>query len=124
VFVIRSQQAPRFEVPGVRFAGLAAPSRGSSEVCTWRITVEPNLRSPEPHTIDHDEIFMVTAGALQLVPDGDVLRAGDAGVVPAGQPIQLVNPDGEPAEAYVAITANFTATTADGIPLGTPPWAN
>jgi hypothetical protein len=61
VHVIRSDEAPRFEVPGVRFAALAAPSRGSSQICTWRITVDPNLRSPEPHTIDRDEIFMVTA---------------------------------------------------------------
>ena len=122
--VIRFDQAPRFEVPGVRFAALAAPSRGSGQVCTWRITVEPNLRSAEPHTIDRDEIFMVTAGAIQLAPDGDVLRAGDACVVPAGQAIQLVNPDDDPAEAYVAIAAGFTATTADGTPLGTPPWAS
>jgi mannose-6-phosphate isomerase-like protein (cupin superfamily) len=124
VHVIRSEAAPVFELPGIRFAALAAPSRGSREVCTWRITVEPNLRSPEPHTINRDEVFMVTAGALQLTPDGDILGPGDACVVPAGRPIQLVNPKGEPAEAYVAIAANFTATMADGTPHPTPPWAS
>jgi mannose-6-phosphate isomerase-like protein (cupin superfamily) len=124
VHVIRSDAAPQFEVPGVRFAALAAPSRGSSQICTWRITVEPNLRSPEPHTIDRDEIFMIIAGAIQLTPGGEILRPGDAGVVPAGQPIQLINPTDEPAEAYVAIAAHFTATTADGTALGTPPWAS
>ena len=121
--VIRSAEAPRFELPGVSFAALAAPSRGSRELCTWRITVEPRLRSPEPHTIDRDEVFMVLAGTLQLTPDGPALGPGDAAVVPAGQPIQLVNPGSEPAEVYVAISAGFTARMGDGTEVGTPPWA-
>lgn len=122
--VIRSAQAPRFELPGIRFDALAAPSRGSSQICTWRLTVDPDLRSPEPHTIDRDEVFMVLAGAIRLTPDSDVLGPGDACVVPAGQPIQLVNPNPEPAQVYVAIAAGFSATTADGTAIGTPPWAS
>jgi len=121
--VIRAASAPRFAVPGVEFTALAAPSRGSGELCAWRITVEPGLRSPEPHTLDADEVFMVVGGRVQLRPDGDVLGPGDVGVVPAGTPIQVVNPGTVPAEAYVAIRAGFTATGADGTPIGTPPWA-
>jgi len=121
--VIRSAEAPRFELPGVSFAALAAPSRGSRELCTWRITVEPGLRSPEPHTIDRDEVFMVLAGTVQLTPDGPALGPGDAAVVPAGQPIQLVNPGDEPAELYIAIRSDFGPTMADGSQPGAPPWA-
>jgi mannose-6-phosphate isomerase-like protein (cupin superfamily) len=121
--VIRAASAPRFAVPGVEFIALAAPSRGSDELCTWRITVEPRLRSPEPHWLDADEVFMVTSGSVQLQPDGDVLGAGDAAVVPAGTPIQLVNPGTVPAEAFVAIRSGFSATAADGTSIGTPPWA-
>jgi mannose-6-phosphate isomerase-like protein (cupin superfamily) len=110
-------------VPGVEFTGLASPSRGSDDVCTWRITVDAGLRSPEPHTLDRDEIFMVTSGTVQLAPDGPVLGAGDAAVVPAGTPIQLANPGGEAATAYVVIRAGFAGTGADGSPIDTPPWA-
>src|SRR5215470_8260699 len=111
---IRADQAPRFEVPGVQFAGLAAPSRGSTEVCTWRITVAPRFVSDQSHTLDRAEIFMVTNGALQVTEDGDLLGPGDAAVVPAGTPIFVRNPGDEPAEAYVAIAAGFTGKMADG----------
>jgi mannose-6-phosphate isomerase-like protein (cupin superfamily) len=121
--IVRAAQAPTFELSGVTFTGLAAPSRGSADVCTWRITVAPGLRSDQSHRIDRDEIFMVTAGELRITPDGELLRAGDAAVVPAGAPIAVENPADEPAEAYIAIAANFTATMADGTVVGTPPWA-
>ncbi|OJF14162.1 cupin domain-containing protein [Couchioplanes caeruleus] len=121
--VIRTAQAPRFEVPGVEFTALAAPSRGSAEICTWRITVAPGLRSPEAHTLDQDEIFMVVAGTIRLSPDTETLHPGDAAVVPAGEPIQLDNPGDAPAEAYVVVRAGFVPRGADGTPAGTPPWA-
>jgi quercetin dioxygenase-like cupin family protein len=123
VTIIRAIDAPQFELPGVQFTALAAPSRGSAQICTWRINVAPGLTSPESHTIDQDEIFMVTAGAIRVTPGGDLLSAGDAVVVPAGSPILLVNPNDEPAEAYIAIRAGFTAAMADGTAIGTPPWA-
>lgn len=122
--VIRAAEAPSFALPGVRFTALAAPSRGSADLCTWRITVAPGLRADQAHTLDRDEIFMVTAGALRITPGGELLRAGDAAVVPAGQPIAVENDADTPAEAYVAIRAGFTATMADGTALGTPPWAD
>jgi mannose-6-phosphate isomerase-like protein (cupin superfamily) len=121
--VITATEAPRFQLEGVEFTGLAAPSRGSGQVCTWRITVAAGLESAQAHTIDRDEIFMVTSGVIKLAPEGALIRAGDAVVVPAGSPIQLSNPGSEPAGAYVVIPAGFSATMADGTPIGTPPWA-
>jgi len=85
--------------------------------------VSPSLQSPEPHTLDHDEVFVVTSGRIRLTPDGDPAGPGDAVVVPAGQPIQLVNPDPSPAEVIVAIRAGFTGKAADGSDIATPPWA-
>ncbi len=121
--VIKAAQAPRFAVPGVEFTGFAAPSRGSTNVCTWRITVEPRYVSDQSHTLTQAEIFMVTRGALRVTEDGDLLGPGDAAVVPAGKPIFVTNPGDEPAEAYVAIGAGFTATLADGTALDIPAWA-
>jgi mannose-6-phosphate isomerase-like protein (cupin superfamily) len=121
--VTRADEAPTFQLPGLEFTGLASPSRGSSGVCTWRLTLSPGLESPEPHTLDRDEIFMVTVGAIRLAPDAESLRAGDVAVVPAGTPIQVSNAGDGTSEVVVAIAAGFTATAADGSPIGTPPWA-
>lgn len=120
--VIRAAEAPRFQLPGVEFTGLAAPSRGSAGLCTWRLTVDAGLVGKESHTIDRDEVFMVLSGTVQVTPDGEKLGPGDAIVVPAGEPIQLSNLGDTPAELYVAITAGFTGTLADGTAI-TPPWA-
>jgi mannose-6-phosphate isomerase-like protein (cupin superfamily) len=119
----RAADQPRFSLPGLEFVGLASPSRGSDDLCTWRLTLEPGLTSPEPHTLDRDEVFMVLRGAIRLGPDADVVSAGDVAVVPAGSPIQVANAGDGEAEVVVAISAGFTATAGDGAVVGTPPWA-
>ena len=121
--LIEGTTAPVFDLQGVAFTALASPSRGSAELCTWKLTVEAGLPPTQPHSLDSDEIFMVTAGAVQIGVDGTLARAGDALVVPAGTSIQLANPGDVDAEVYVAIRAGFTATAADGTVIGTPPWA-
>jgi mannose-6-phosphate isomerase-like protein (cupin superfamily) len=121
--VIRAGDAPTFQLPGIEFTGLASPSRGSAELCTWRLTLEPGLESPEPHTLDRDEIFMVTRGAIRLAPGAEPVSAGDVAVVPAGTPIQVANAGDGEAEVLVAIAAGFSAAGADGASIGTPPWA-
>ena len=120
--VIRAAEAPRFQLHGVEFTGLAAPSRGSAGLCTWRLAVEPGHGGDAPHTLDRDEVFMVLSGTVQVTPDGDKLSPGDAVVVPAGEPISLTNLGDGQAELYVAITAGFTGTMADGTTIQ-PPWA-
>jgi len=121
--LIEATAAPVFELAGVTFTALASPSRGSAELCTWKLTVEAGLPPTQPHSLDRDEIFMVTAGAVLIGAEGTLVRAGDALVVPAGTSIQLANPGDVDAEVYVAIRAGFTATAADGTVIGTPPWA-
>jgi mannose-6-phosphate isomerase-like protein (cupin superfamily) len=119
----RTDEQPHFSLPGLEFVGLASPSRGSSDLCTWRLTVEPSLVSGQAHTLDRDEVFMVVRGAIRLGPDADVVSAGDVAVVPAGSPIQVANAGDGEAEVVVAIAAGFTAFQADGSVIGTPPWA-
>lgn len=120
--VVRAAEAPRFQLPGVEFAGLAAPSRGSAGLCTWRLTVDVGHVGDAPHTIDRDEVFMVLTGTVQLGPDGDKLGPGDAAVVPAGELISLSNLGEVKAELIVAVTAGFTGYMADGTAVQ-PPWA-
>ena len=121
--ILRAAQAPHFEIPGVTFVGMASPSRGSEQLCTWKIIVAAGHESDTPHTLDRDEVFMVLSGRVRLAPGGELLGLGDAIVVPAGEKIQLANPGTDPAEVIVAIPAGFSATGADGTPFGTPPWA-
>lgn len=121
--VTRGAEAPVFDIPGIRFTSLASPSLGSPGICVWVLTVEAGLSSETAHTLDHDEVFVVLDGQVRLTPGGPDLMSGDAAVVPAGEPIQLVNPGAGPARIQVAIRSGFTATMADGTPVGTPPWA-
>lgn len=121
--IIHAPEAPRFDLPGLVFTGLASPSRGSSDLCTWHLSVEPGFASPDPHRLDRDEVFMVLAGSIALGPDEEPVGPGSAAVVPAGSPIQVRNVGDGPAEVIVAITAGFRATMADGAEVGTPPWA-
>jgi mannose-6-phosphate isomerase-like protein (cupin superfamily) len=121
--VIRASEAESFELPGVRFTSLAAPRLGSGQLCLWRLTVDAGLTTAEAHTIDSDEVFAVLEGRVRLTPDGAELGPGDAAVVPAGSPIQLVNDGETPAVLHVAIRAGFSATMVDGTFVGTPPWA-
>ena len=114
MFVTRGADAPTFDLPGVRFTPLAAPTLGSADVCVWRLDVDPGLESPEAHVLDQDEIFVVVAGSISLSVGGMRLTAGDAAIIPAGEPIQLSNPGSEPATVHVAIRSGFTATAADG----------
>lgn len=121
--VITAADAPTFEFGNVRFTALAAPSRGSGGLCTWQIALPPGHRSEAGHTLDQDEVFMVTAGRIRIAPDSPVLAAGDAVVVPAGVSIQISNAGDEEATAYVAIRAGFVPVLADGSTMDTPPWA-
>jgi mannose-6-phosphate isomerase-like protein (cupin superfamily) len=121
--IIRMSDAPRFELPGLEFTAMAAPSRGSGGLCTWRLAVAAGVDSPVPHTIDQDEVFMVMSGSVRLTAGGELVHAGDTAVVPAGTEILLSNPGDRPAEVIVAIRAGFTAKDADGVSIGTPPWA-
>jgi mannose-6-phosphate isomerase-like protein (cupin superfamily) len=120
--ITRAAEAPQFDLPGVQFTVMAAPSRGSKGLCTWRLRLDTGQRNDAPHTLDRDEVFMVLSGTVQVTPDGEKLEAGDAAVVPAGEPIQVRNLGETEAELYVAITAGFTGTMADGTTVQ-PPWA-
>jgi quercetin dioxygenase-like cupin family protein len=121
--LLRSADARQFELPGIRFTGLASPSRGTDQLCTWMLDLEPGLRSSEHHTIDRDEVFLVLSGTIRLHPDSPTMHPGDAAIVPAGQPIAISNAGDGPAIVHVAISADFTAASADGTPIETPPWA-
>lgn len=120
----RAADAPTYTLPGVRFIGLTAPSRGASELCTWRLEVEPGSAG-DAHTLNHEEVFILLDGTLTItVADEEInLAEGDALAVPAETLLQVGNPGDRPAHAIVCVPTGIRATFADGREFGTPPWA-
>ena len=122
--VVRMIDAPTFAVDGFHFTGLTAPSRGATELCTWRLEIEPNAKS-DAHWLDHEEVFVVLDGSIIVSVAGESvqLNAGDALSIPAQTLLQLMGGGESNAHAVVCIPAGTQATMADGREVGTPPWA-
>jgi len=122
--VTRAADAPTFAVPGFHFTGHTAPSRGATELSTWRLRIDPRAAS-DPHRLDHEEVFIVLEGAMTATVDGEevALSPGDALAVPAGALLRVSNTSNTPAHAIACLPAGARATLADGHELGTPLWA-
>lgn len=120
--VIRPADGVPFETHGSRFLSYVSPSRGSKELCAWRLTVPAGLRGV-PHRPSHEEVLLVLDGELHVTLDGmaSVLRRGDAVLVPADSELR-VDAGPEDASAWVTTTPGLEAVTADGTRIS-PPWA-
>jgi mannose-6-phosphate isomerase-like protein (cupin superfamily) len=125
--IVRATESPRFDLPGgIHFFGLLAPNRGSTELCTWRLEVEPGAGARgEPHRLDHEEVFVILEGRLTITIDGQAfdLGPGDAAAVPAHALLSAENRTSSVAKALVCIRSGFQATMGNGKAIGTPPWA-
>jgi len=132
--VIQSASAPVFtySMPGVAAVagtphltvrGLAAPSRGSTQTCVWRLTIAAST-PPRFGTVDHEEIFHVLSGAadVQLGEDLHHLAEGDTLIVPPDTTFGIGNPHGEPVEFVVVLPVGGRAHVP-GEQSFTPPWA-
>jgi quercetin dioxygenase-like cupin family protein len=121
--LITSADAPTFRLDDLEVVGFAAPSRGSSELSMWRLTLAPGAVGVA-HSMDREEVFVALAGAAELTVGAarHELRAGSAFVVPAGTVFALANPHDAPFEAAAAMPVGALATLPGGEPFA-PPWA-
>ncbi|MGV3709542.1 MAG: cupin domain-containing protein [Gemmatimonas sp.] len=120
--VISLADAPVFDVPGIRFTGLASPSRGSAESAVWMFTIAPGTPS-SPHELSREEIIVVIEG-LVTATIGDrefEVGAGSAIIVPAFTNFALANPFHTPCRAVAVLPVG--ATTSMGGNTFVPPWA-
>jgi quercetin dioxygenase-like cupin family protein len=120
--VLHAADAVPFQTHGSQFLSYASPSRGSTELCAWRLTVPGGLRGVA-HRPSRDEVLLVLKGELQVTLDGDytALHEGDVVLVQAGSELRVdAGPDG--ATAWVTTTPGLEAVTADGTRIS-PPWA-
>ena len=122
--VVRMADAPTFTVDGFHFVGLTAPSRGATELSTWRLEIEPNAKS-DAHWLDHEEVFVLLDGSISVSVGGESIKlnAGDALSIPAQTLLQLTGSGESTAHAVVCIPAGTHATMANGQEVGVPPWA-
>src|SRR5580658_1698064 len=124
--VVHAADAVVHDMHGSRFTSYAAPSRGSSELCAWRLDVPAGTRGV-PHTVTREEILFVLGGTMNVtLGDGsgatatEPSRAGDAVVVPAGSTLRIENPGDEPATAWVTTSAGLEAILPDGSRVSPP----
>ena len=120
--VIRSADAVVHEMHGARFVSYAAPSRGSAELCAWRVEL-PAGSVGVVHTITREEIFCVLSGTLRVTLDGApaVVTSGDVIVLGAGSTVSLDNPGDSVATGWVTTSVGLQAELGDGTRI-TPPW--
>ena len=123
--VVHAADAVIHDMHGSRFTSYAAPSRGSAELCAWRLDVAPGSKGVT-HAVSREEILFVLSGTLHVTlgdgpADGQPGRPGDAIVVPPGSSLRLDNPGDEPASAWVTTSAGLEAVLPDGSRLS-PPW--
>ena len=121
--IISSSSAPVFELPGLRFTGLASPRRGARETCTWRIRMDGDT-PPTFHRVTREEIFVALSGTARVHLNGATydLAAGDAAIIPPDTDFALANAGDEPFEAVVIFPVGGQAVVPGEAPF-TPPWA-
>lgn len=110
------------ESPNARMTGLAAPSRGSTELSTWTVAMEPGQTGPE-HSISREQVWTVTAGVLHVTCGGrtDKITAGQTLILPPNVLRQVHAP--QAAEAHVAMRSDGVASVPGTEGTRVLPWA-
>src|SRR5882757_800176 len=106
--VIHAAQSVVHQMHGTSFTSYATPSRGSRELCAWRIEI-PGGTEGVPHHVSREEVLYVLSGTLRVTVDGEAgdATAGDVVLVPAGAQFAASNLAGGPAAAWVSTTVGF-----------------
>ena len=121
--ILRFEDAPEFELSGVRVRGLASPSRGAVETMTYRAELASGQRLPE-HTHDHEEVSHVVSGRWTVVIEAEetALGPGDTVVIPAGVVHGSYTREGDEAVILTSMPVGTLLIRADGEQVS-PPWS-
>ncbi|MEV6394454.1 VOC family protein [Streptomyces sp. NPDC051907] len=108
--------------PNATMTRLAAPSRGSAELSTWKVAMDAGATGPE-HSISREQVWTVTAGALEVTCDGrtEKVLAGQSVILPPALVRRIHAP--ERAEAYVAMRSGGVASVPGTEGDRELPWA-
>ena len=121
--VIRRDDAPMFELGGVRVRGGASPTRGANDVLLFRVILERDAAMPR-HTHDHDETYQVVSGSATAEIGGESFEIdeGDTVVIPAGVEHAAFVDGGRRAELVSSMLRGTVMIRPSGERV-TPPWA-
>ena len=121
--IVSPSKAATFDLPGVTFTGLAAPSRGASETAGWRVTMRAGT-PPTAHRLTREEVKVALSGSARVRIAGTEsdLPEGCAVIVPANVEFALFNPGKSCFEAIAVLPVGGKAILEDGSAF-TPPWA-
>ncbi|WNF29309.1 VOC family protein [Streptomyces sp. C11-1] len=108
--------------PNATTAGLAAPSRGSTELSTWTVMMDAGATGPE-HFISREQVWTVTTGALEVTCGGrtEKVTAGQTLILPAGLLRRIHAP--ERAEAHVSMRSDGVSSVPGTEGTRELPWA-
>jgi mannose-6-phosphate isomerase-like protein (cupin superfamily) len=120
---IAAARAPIFELPGIRFTGLAAPSRGSTDSAVWIVELAPGTPG-SPHQLTREEVIVALEGRAVATVDGQQfeLTPGDALTIQARTDFALANPFGSTFRAVAVLPVGGQAIMGEN--TFTPPWAS
>jgi mannose-6-phosphate isomerase-like protein (cupin superfamily) len=120
---IAAATAPRFELHGATFIGLAAPSRGATETAVWMVTLT-DTGEAVTHRLSREEVLVCIEGRAlaTLGTETHELTAGSAIVVPPDTDFRILNPDPAAFRAVAVLPVGGRATVP-GRDAFVPPWA-
>ena len=121
--LMNNANPPTFDMPGVRFAPIASPSRGSRESAMWRARVTPHTIGVLHH-MTREEIILAVAGegVIRIGDETHALSPGDAFAVPAFTDFRLEAAGDTPFEAVVVLPVGGRGVI-EGEPSFTPLWS-
>jgi mannose-6-phosphate isomerase-like protein (cupin superfamily) len=120
--VLPADEATTHELFGVRFTGLASPSRGTTELMAWQTEIPPGIPAT-PHQVTREELVVILAGRAEVRFGDDVTPAGagDVVVVPPDTDFALANVGTEVLRVVGCMSAAGQARV-DGGEAQTLPW--
>lgn len=120
---VRTTDTVTHEAHGARFTPFANPTLGATEICVWQVHI-PAGTTGVPHTLNREEVVIVTEGEIRFRLDDDTatLGPGEATVIPAGHTMCVDNHTNTPATIIASTSVGIEGTMADGTRF-TPPWS-
>jgi glyoxylate utilization-related uncharacterized protein len=120
--VLHADDAATFPAHGSTFESYVSPTRGSEQLCAWRLKVPAGTKGVA-HRPSREEVLLILTGGLHVTLDGarTLTSPGSVVLVPADSEVTI---DGgvSDSSAWVTTTPGLCAVTGDGTVI-TPPWA-